>query len=378
MPNGRTNRPLTDPRFMFKIDQLAYLRIIAGEDRSLGALAIRTLLLPAEFIYTLAMRFRNLAYELKWLKVQSLEVPVISVGNLTLGGTGKTPLVAWLARFFRGHNMRVTIISRGYGAAESSRNDEARTLERLLPDVPHLQNPDRLAAAEVAIRELATQVIILDDAFQHRRIARDLDIVLIDALSPFGFGHVFPRGLLREPVAGIRRAKVVILSRADLVDELTRRRLRDEVLRIHPQAQWAEVCHVPTCLVAANGEETALETLRGQRVAAFCGIGNPEGFRQTLLRLNYDLVDFRIFPDHHPYTREDLEELTRWLERIKAQVAICTEKDLVKIGLDQLGQIPLWALRVEIEFLSGREVLEAQLRPIVERILATPDPLFST
>ncbi len=363
---------------MFKMDQLAYLRVINGEDRSLRALAIRTLLLPAEFIYALAMRLRNFAYDLKWFKMQSLEVPVISVGNMTLGGTGKTPLVAWLARFFRGHNIRVTIISRGYGATESSRNDEARTLERLLPDVPHLQNPHRLAAAELAIRELATQLIILDDAFQHRRIARDLDIVLIDSLSPFGFGHVFPRGLLREPMVGIRRAKVVILSRADLVDHLTRRRLRDHVLRIHPQIQWAEVRHAPTCLVAANGEQTALETVRGQRVAAFCGIGNPEGFRQTLLRLNYDVADFRIFPDHHPYSREDLKDLTEWLATVKAKAAICTEKDLVKIDLDRLGQVPLWAVRVEIEFLSGQDVLEAQLRPIVERIRATPDPLFCT
>jgi tetraacyldisaccharide 4'-kinase len=362
---------------MFKIDPLAYLRIISHEDRSLRATAVRTILLPAEFAYTAAMRVRNLAYDLNCFKTVRLDIPVISVGNLTLGGTGKTPLVAWLARFFRQHNVRVTIISRGYGAASASRNDEAKALESLLPDVPHLQNPDRLAAAQVAIQELAAQLIILDDAFQHRRLARDLDIVLVDALSPFGFGHVFPRGLLREPLSGIRRAEVVVLSRADLVDQEVRDEIRATIQRLAPLADWAEVRHAPTVLVSAAGNHLDLETLQGTRVAAFCGIGNPEGFRRTLKQLNYDLVDFRVFPDHHPYTRQDVHTLREWLEQSKAQVAICTEKDLVKIGLDRLGNTPLWALRVEINFLSGQEAIENRLGTILERIRERPDPLFS-
>lgn len=362
---------------MLKIDPFSYLRIISGEDRSLRASAVRTLLLPAEFVYSSAMRLRNLGYDLGYLDVKKVEVPVISVGNLTLGGTGKTPLVAWLARFFRQHHIRVTLISRGYGAAGDSRNDEAKALETILPDVPHLQNPDRLAAANLAVRELAAQLIILDDAFQHRRMHRDLDIVLIDALSPFGHGHVFPRGLLREPISGVRRAHVVILSRADLVDQKTRDKLRSHVLRIHPQAQWAEVRHVPSVLVSANGTLAALEPLRGATVAAFCGIGNPDGFRRTLEQLGYRVAGFRVFPDHHAYTRDDIRDLTDWLTHTKAEAAICTEKDLVKIGLDQLGATRLWAVRVEMGFVSGQQELEQRLSCLVEMVRANPDPLLS-
>jgi len=362
---------------MLNIDPLAYLRIISHEDYSLLATAVRTILLPAEFAYAAAMRLRNLAYDLNCLKTVRLDIPVVSVGNLTLGGTGKTPLVAWLARFFRQHNVRVTIISRGYGAASASRNDEAKALESLLPDVPHLQNPDRLAAAQVATQELATQLIILDDAFQHRRLARDLDIVLVDALAPFGYGHVFPRGLLREPLSGIRRAQVVVLSRADLVDQRTRDQIRERIRPLVPLADWAEVRHAPTLLVSAVGNHLNLEGLQGIKVAAFCGIGNPEGFRRTLKQLQYNLVDFRVFPDHHAYTRQDVHTLTEWLAQIKAQAAICTEKDLVKIGLDRLGNIPLWALRVEIKFLSGQEAIGNRLGTIMEKIRLRPDPLFS-
>ena len=117
-------------------------------------------------------------------------------------------MVEWIARWFRRHNVRVSIVSRGYRAEEGGRNDEARELEQKLPDVPHVQNPDRVAAAQIAVEELETQLIVLDDGFQHRRLARDVDIVLLDALEPFGFEHVFPRGTLREPLAGLRRADV--------------------------------------------------------------------------------------------------------------------------------------------------------------------------
>ena len=150
---------------------------------------------------------------------------VISVGNLTLGGTGKTPMVEWLARWFRSHDVRVAIVSRGYGAVDGGQNDEARELEEKLPDVPHLQDPNRAAAARVAIDELATQLIVLDDGFQHRRLGRDLDIILIDAVEPFGYDRVFPRGMLREPLSGLRRADVIGLTRADVVNETRRREI---------------------------------------------------------------------------------------------------------------------------------------------------------
>ena len=135
----------------------------------------------------------------------SVEVPVISVGNLTLGGTGKTPMVEWIVRQLQKREKKVGIISRGYGS-RGGPNDEALELAWKLPSVPHVQNPDRVAAARRAIDEFGCDALVLDDAFQHRRIARDLDIVLLDALEPLGYEHVFPRGTLREPIEGLARA----------------------------------------------------------------------------------------------------------------------------------------------------------------------------
>src|SRR5262249_2502673 len=151
-----------------------------------------------------------------------------------------------------------------------------------LPGVPHLQNPDRIAAAREALRASQQQVLLLDDAFQHRRLARDLDIVLLDALEPFGYGRLLPRGLLREPISSLARAQVVALSRSDAVEEATRREIEAHVRQHAPQAVWLELAHQPCGFVAVGGAETPLGELRGMRVAAFCGIGNPEGFRHTL------------------------------------------------------------------------------------------------
>ena len=209
--------------------------LVSGQQRGLRAAAWRALLRTAETPYALAMRVRNLRYNLTRY-VHVADVPVISVGNLTLGGTGKTPLVAWIARWLRQRDVRVTIVSRGYGAERGEPNDEALELEQRLPDVPHLQNADRVAAAHTAIEEFDCQVVVLDDGFQHRRLARDLDIVLLDACEPFGFGHVFPRGLLREPISGLKRADVVVLSRADMVDPERRAQIRHEVGRYAPHA----------------------------------------------------------------------------------------------------------------------------------------------
>jgi len=296
-------------------------------------------------------------------------VPVVSVGNLTLGGTGKTPMVEWLARWFRQRDVAVTIISRGYGAAAGSCNDEALELRRKLPDVPHLQDPDRVAAARAAVEEFNCRVILLDDAFQHRRIARDIDIVMLDALEPFGFGHVFPRGTLREPVGGLRRADFVALSRADMLEPAGREALRREVRRHAPDAKWLEVAHAPRGLISSSGRREAVESLRGRPVAAFCGLGNPPGFRHTLEDCGLEPVELREFPDHHRYSRADVESLTGWAERLDVAAVLCTLKDLVKLPAEQLGSRPLWAVEIGLDILAGRQLLEQSLQ---HRLAALP------
>lgn len=342
-----------------------FREIVSGRRRGVGAMAMRGLLSVVELPYSLAVRVRNGRYDRGRAKIHHVEVPVVSVGNLTLGGTGKTPMVKWIARWFRARGVRVSLVSRGYGAAEGHRNDEALELEQSLADVPHVQSPDRVAAARVAIDELETELIVADDAFQHRRLARDLEIVLIDALEPFGFGHVFPRGTLREPLAGLRRAELVCLTRADMVDEAERRRIEAAVRRQAPHVAWCEVAHAPTELLAASGNAKPLENLQGTPVAAFCGIGNPAGFRHTLAHCGAEVVGWREFPDHHEYTAEDLQSLGAWIASTGARTAVCTHKDLVKLQVGRIGNVPLWAVAVEMKVLSGEEQLAAALERVM-------------
>ncbi len=202
---------------------------------------------------------------------------------------------------------------------------------------------------------------MLDDGFQHRRLRRDLDIVLLDALDPWGGGRVFPRGLLREPVAGLRRAQVVCLSRADLIEPDDRETIRLRTAQIAPQATWVSAAHSPLCLRSAGGEEIALEALAGRRLAAFCGIGNPPAFRQTLERLGYAVASLREFPDHYAYDRSDINSLAGWANAHRAEALVCTHKDLVKIGVQRLGATPLWAVRVGLTILAGEEALKDRL-----------------
>jgi tetraacyldisaccharide 4'-kinase len=346
--------------------------LVSGRRRGPGPGLLRAGLRLVEIPYTWAVSWRNRRYDTRRHIVCQVPVPVVSVGNLTLGGTGKTPLVEWLARWFTERGVRVCVVSRGYGASAGTDNDEARELEARLPGVPQLQNPDRVTAARAAIQERAAQLILLDDGFQHRRLQRDLDLVLIDALQPFGYGHVFPRGLLREPLQGLRRADAVGLTRADLVDAARRRQIFQQVQRVHPAVTWLELAHRPWQMVGAGIPPQPADRLRDVTIAAFCGIGNPAGFRGTLRRSGCRLAAFREFPDHHPYGAADLDELRRWAERLPRDVAavVCTQKDLVKIGVARLAHLPLCALTVQLEVLRGLERLESLLLPLAEQARA--------
>ncbi len=322
---------------------------------------LRALLRVAEVPYAMVVTARNARYDRGAAAVHRSCVPVVSVGNLTLGGTGKTPMVEHLARWYRDRGVRVGLVSRGYGARGAEANDEALELAEKLPGVPHVQNPDRVAAARTSIDEHGSQVIVLDDGFQHRRLARDLDIVLIDSLEPFGFGHVFPRGTLREPLCGLARADVVALSRADMLAPDERERLRDEVRRYAPEAVWCELAHVPRGLLNADGEEEPLDALADQPLAAFCGIGNPAGFEHTLATCGYNVAAWREFPDHHAFDTHDVDSLEQWATEAGAAAIVCTHKDLVKIGRTRLGELPLWAVTVALEITAGQAELEARL-----------------
>lgn len=344
--------------------------LVSGRKKGVRAAFFRAILTALEPFYFAATAFRNWRYDSTSSLSTRVSVPVISVGNLTVGGTGKTPLVLWLSQRLREEGLRVAIISRGYGA-ESSRNDEAMELEQRLPDVPHIQHADRVAGAKIATDELESQIIVLDDAFQHRKIARDLDIVLIDALCPFGYGHLLPRGLLRESLRGVRRAQAIILSRSDLVAASERSSIRSIVSGYNPSLVWAEASHSPSRLVNASGQATDLATIQNARVAVFCGIGNPAGFLRTVEDRGAEICAFRAFPDHHAYSAADVADLRAWAKRSGATFVICTQKDLVKLQIDVLGEAPLWAIQVDMLISTGRAELELAIKLAAARAKTT-------
>ena len=338
-----------------------YRALVSGRLRGVWPGLQRCGLLLISVPYGGIVRARNWLYDRGWKRSLRAMVPVVSVGNMTLGGTGKTPCVEYVARFYRRHDLRVAILSRGYGSAEG-RNDEALVLEENLPDVPHLQGADRAALAATAVQELASEVLVLDDGFQHRRLARNLDIVLIDVTEPWGYGRLFPRGLLRESPRCLRRAGVIMLTRCDQVIEAQRQRLRETIARIAPEVPVVETRHQPTELINAERDSASLDLLRQKPVAAFCGIGNPEAFRRTLTDLGAVLTAFRTFPDHHAYKRTDVEDLRSWARQQAAEcVVVSTQKDLVKLRLTHLDEHELWALRIHLHIDAGQEALDRKL-----------------
>lgn len=338
--------------------------LASGRSRDIGSAMLRGALAALELPVTWYVRRKNRAFDKGRATIHRVDAPVISVGNLTAGGTGKTPLVAWIAGRLQERGKKVVLISRGYGSKTGQENDEGRELAAKLPGVPHLQNPDRIAAARQAIAEHPGSVLILDDAFQHRRLHRDLDIVLLDALCPFGYEHVIPRGFLREPAEGLQRANAVILSRANLIDHSARAAIRERVKQLAPAAIWAEAVHAPLELRSHSGEAIPVESLRGQRIAAFSGIGNPVSFRRTLELAGPEVVAWREFADHCPYNTGQVASLDGWARDSAAELVVCTHKDLVKIPRDELGGKPLSALVVGLEFTSGEQALLERLASV--------------
>ncbi|GIW93113.1 MAG: tetraacyldisaccharide 4'-kinase [Pirellulaceae bacterium] len=333
-------------------------RLLAGECGAGGRL-LRAVLWCAARFYTAAVCARNAYYDYFPGAARKVPVPVISVGNLTVGGTGKTPVTAWLAKDLQQRGRRVAIVSRGYRRLHPDHNDEACVLRRHLPDTPLVQDPDRIRGALKAIEQFQADLIVLDDGFQHRRIARDLDILLLDALCPFGHGDLLPRGLLREPIGSLRRADLVVLTRADLVSPASRDAVWSAVERWLPGVPRIEVAFLPTTL-ANDRQVQALEGVR--RIAAFCAIGNPHNFLETLRACRYEVVAFRAFADHHRFSQRDLRQLDQWARRQPGiDAVLCTEKDLVKCPLTTLGDRPLFAVRIEPQIMAGEQHWRAAL-----------------
>jgi tetraacyldisaccharide 4'-kinase len=342
---------------------LGYIDLISGRRRGAAPTLQRGVLRAASWPYGCAVWLRNRLYDRGWRHIERASVPVICIGNLTVGGTGKTPCVECVARFLS-EDYRVAILSRGYGQRDGP-NDEALVLEENLPDVPHLQGADRAELARLAVEELESEVVILDDGFQHRRLARQLDLVLIDATNPWGYGYLTPRGLLRESPRELRRAQAVIITRCDLVAGAQVRAIRERVA-CYANLPVFESIHRPLCLVNSEDASQPLENAAKRPVAAFCGLGNPNAFHATLERLGPAPTMWKTFPDHHSYTRRDVEALEEWAARLPdGGFVLTTQKDLVKLRLARLGDRPLWAVKIGLEIRDGEERLRRMIADAV-------------
>ena len=348
---------------MFSRDQL--LEIISGRKSGIVASVVRLGLGCFTPIYRLVVGSKNRRFDRAIADhdrsvVKKASIPVISVGNLTTGGTGKTPLVIWIAKRLRQNQQRVVLISRGYQAQGKSgnsggRNDEALEMEDRLPDVPHLQDPDRFRMSQIAVEELESQIIVLDDGFQHRQLHRDLDIVLIDATNPFGYGRLLPRGLLREPESSLSRADFIILTRVHLVSagdrDATLKRIVKHASGIPIATTRTEFTH----LLQTDGTQQQIDAIKDKPVFVFCGIGNPENFSSSLKEIDLQICGQMSFPDHHQFTRDDLESLADKASQAGAAALLCTHKDLVKVGTNRIGSLPVYAIVIDVAFVSGEE-----------------------
>jgi tetraacyldisaccharide 4'-kinase len=349
-----------------------WLALVRGERRGIPAMAARFGLRLASWPYRLGVNCRNACYARGWKSIHRAGVPVVSVGNLSLGGTGKTPLVEYVAGVYRKLGIRVAVLSRGYGA-QGGRNDEAMVLEENLPDVPHLQDPDRVRAAGRAREELESELLVLDDGFQHRRLHRDLDIAAIDATRPPAEDYLFPRGTLREPAGGLGRAGAIVVTRSNQVPGRELAALHGWLERRVPGKPVAETEHRPTELLGGN-EPEPLEKMAGRAVGGFCGIGNPAAFRRTLEGLGARVIEFRSFADHHAYTRADIDDLARWAGALPSDALLATtQKDWVKIRIGELAGRPLRAVRIALSFRTGQREFDEAL----SRVLANDDDRLS-
>jgi tetraacyldisaccharide 4'-kinase len=349
-------------------------QIIDGTRRGAAATIIRALLAAAEPVYAGVAACRNALYANGYFPTAGADRPVISVGNITTGGTGKTPVVQWLCQSLLSRGQGPAVLMRGYKAAAGERGDEQRLLQSRLPEVIVHANPSRVrGAAEIIEQAPQVSVLVLDDGFQHRKLRRNFDLVLIDASNPFGFGHVLPRGLLREPLSGLERAGAILLTHVEQIDEASLDQIVSQLRQLAPQPPVYRCEHHHTHLIDRAGDHIPLEQLRGRRVMTVCGIGNPGAFEQQIARCGAELVEAARFADHHAYTTGDLQRLADTARHHRAQLIVTTSKDWVKL-IDLPHQAvdlpPLAHVEMTIRFVGGDE--EALLGRIMEAIKASP------
>jgi tetraacyldisaccharide 4'-kinase len=334
-------------------------------------------------VYRAALTVRDRAYRWGILRTGHVPCPVISVGNLTLGGSGKTPTVEAVVRTLRelGHEAGAlpAVVSRGYGrttrgvhvvadrdgvhADVRTAGDEPLLLAERLHGVPVVVGENRYEAARAAVERCGATAIVIDDGFQHRTLAKDLEIVVVQGSAPWGNARVFPRGMLREPLSALARAHAVVVTNpagAEAIDAVTR-----TVRRFNPGAALL-VAHyqLQDAIEARSGRRVPVADLAGRRLMAFAGLGSPQGFADTLDAVRVRRVGFAEFPDHHWFTPGDLDELTREARASSAQGLVTTEKDWMRLRDLPRPTLPMWVLPMRLVIDAGVETWQRLLAGI--------------
>lgn len=340
------------------------------------------LLTPISALYGAITRTRLALYRRGMLTTHHVGVPVIGVGNITTGGTGKTPLVAWLARRLASDGNRVCILTRGYGRNDSTKQvlvsdgktlfadaanggDEARLLAELLVGVAAvISNADRVSAATWAIEHLKCDVFILDDAFQHLAIARDLNIVTIDSTNPWGGRKLLPRGRLREPLKGLSRADVIILTRANHASDIET--LRDQAALLSNGRPVFLSQTRTTRVTQLFSDPSENDSKPPQPVLAFCALGNSASFFAHVKEDGYEVTRAESFRDHHVYSQSDVDDLGRKAIASGARSLVTTAKDAVKLR-ELRFSIPCYVIEIEMIFDDEKKLFELVTQAIHKR-----------
>ena len=352
-------------------------RLLDPCERAPAVRLVRCALLPLSLLLGMAVRLRNGLYDTGLLNSDRLPVPVISVGGLTAGGAGKTPVVRYLARRLVDAGYSPAVLSRGYGrdsratrsaapgATWQEVGDEPTFLASVLPNVPVVVGPSRTAAGRMAIDRFGANVLLLDDGFQHRRTARAVDIVVHDASSRLNPGRLLPAGPFREPVSSLGRAQALVLTRTDQAGsaDSDTDRIRSEF----PHLAIIETAYVPSGLRRISGGAVLpVEWLAGRRVLVFCGIANPASFARTVTDAGGSVTRTLSYQDHHPFTSSELDRALSLAEEAGVECIVTTEKDAVRIPTDHAIRKHLVALDIELRVISGGHAVDHMLSMLDE------------
>ena len=369
-----------------------FLELIEGKRHTRGDRIMLGFLFVASRFYRMAVQFRLWLYDKRFIRNHALGCQVVSIGNVSCGGTGKTPVVEVFAKSLSKQGRKVAILSRGYRSKEQrsffqkvqgffstrkrevlpprvvsdgrdlllqsdAAGDEPYMLASNLKDVAVLVDKDRVNSGLYAIEEYGIDTLILDDGFQYLRLKAHVNIVLVDSTCPFSNHHVLPRGVLREPIKNLRRADYIFLTKSNGGNHL--RHLKTFIRKHNRRAEIIECCHKPQYLQKLYSQEhLPLESLKGVKAAALSAIASPRSFEGFLEKLGAELVLTDHYADHHRYTQQEVIDFINQAKEAGAEMIVTTEKDAVRIPKLDRCDIPLYFLRIQIDILSGRESFE--------------------